>query len=68
MLSGKTSVFIDTTKSDDDPEDVAAAAQNAAAEKDVASVTSDDTGVQKKNKLDRSKYGKFIIHFGESDF
>ena len=69
MLSGRTSVFIDTTKSDDDAE------QTTKPEMDDGSTTGKDgdtesfdfqTGVDgKKKPLDRSKYGKFIIHFGK---
>ena len=67
ILSGQTSVYIDTLKSDN--ENVA----NAPAVMDIA----DDINVEtsndmddvisegkKKKELDRSKYGKFIIHFG----
>ncbi|XP_052275823.1 uncharacterized protein LOC127875051 isoform X2 [Dreissena polymorpha] len=75
MLSGKTSVFIDTTKSDDDeagPDQVIPTAE--AADGDTAhhgwltgrgSPEADDgTGdTTKKKPLDRSSYGKFIIHF-----
>lgn len=65
MLSGKTSVFIDTTKSDDDPEQttIPQADDKYTSEKEEPAVASAED--EKKKKLDRSKYGKFIIHFGK---
>ncbi|XP_053395036.1 uncharacterized protein LOC123545038 isoform X2 [Mercenaria mercenaria] len=69
MLSGRTSVFIDTSKSDDDgditkAEDDAASKTTTQAD-DVMSEDSSDSPreMKKKKPMDRSKYGKFIIHF-----
>ena len=76
MLSGKTSVYIDTTKSDDDGE-VTNQIQGIDGIGSIGSVTektdvlrenqsvSDETETKKRRNLDRSKYGKFIIHFGK---
>lgn len=70
MLSGRTSVYIDTTKSDDDPEQPTnkpEADDGKTSAKDWSSATSEDQSENggKKKLLDRSKYGKFIIHFGK---
>ncbi|WAR19060.1 hypothetical protein MAR_000898 [Mya arenaria] len=64
MLSGKTSVFIDTTKSDDDADHPDADNKNEDQESSEGSLNGEEIGTKKKKPLDRSKYGKFIIHFG----
>ena len=69
MLTGKTSVYIDTVKSDDDPP------PTLPPEVNMDSSDSDEEGQDdesltlqglehKKKKLDRSKFGKHMIHFG----
>ncbi|XP_060602168.1 uncharacterized protein LOC132755327 isoform X2 [Ruditapes philippinarum] len=69
MLSGRTSVFIDTRKSDDDGDlvktDDDIASKTVTEGDDVMSEDSHESHqeVKKKKSLDRSKYGKFIIHF-----
>jgi hypothetical protein len=74
MLSGKTSVFIDTRKSDDDGDlvktDDDIASKTVTEGNDVMSEDSHESHqeVKKKKSLDRSKYGKFIIHFGKRKF
>ena len=70
ILSGQTSVYIDTIKSDTDsltenPETSVEVSMDQNTE-DQNTEEDDITGESKKNKqLDRSKYGKFIIHFGK---
>ncbi|XP_064621913.1 uncharacterized protein LOC135484417 isoform X2 [Lineus longissimus] len=64
MLSGKTSVYIDTQKSDDDPP-----GEGAEVEKDGEEEEEDEeepTGEYRKHKdgsLDRNQFGKFIIRY-----
>ena len=67
ILSGQTSVYIDTLKSDN--ENVANAPAVMDIVDDINVETSNDmddviSEGKKKKELDRSKYGKFIIHFG----
>ncbi len=68
MLTGKTSVYIDTTKSDDDPADKE---DNQDSDKKTSQTKPlDDAELEvqtskKKKKLDRSQYGRFIINFGK---
>ena len=72
MLTGKTSVYIDTQKSDDDPppemeketpEVVESAGEdNESAHEKERKVQ--ETNQTRRKPLDRSKYGKFIIHYG----
>ncbi|XP_071161966.1 uncharacterized protein [Mytilus edulis] len=58
MLTGTTSVYIDTVKSDEENAVVA----EEMSEKDVIEkMLEEETG--KKKKLDRKKYGKFILHY-----
>ena len=69
-MSGQTAVYIDTIKSDTDsltenPETSVEVSMDQNTE-DQNAEEDDITGESKKNKqLDRSKYGKFIIHFGK---
>lgn len=60
MLTGTTSVYIDTVKSDEENAVVA----EEMSEKDITEkMLEEETG--KKKKLDRKKYGKFILHYGK---
>lgn len=59
MLTGTTSVYIDTVKSDEENAVVA----EEMSEKDIIEKMLEETG--KKKKLDRKKYGKFILHYGK---
>lgn len=72
MLSGRTSVYIDTTKTEEDADMTKPADDNASQTITHADETSDETDspreVKKKKPLDRSKYGKFAIHFGKRSF
>lgn len=74
IMSGRTSVYIDTTKSDDDGEaskpEVKEEDKEPPNASDVPSDVDDDNFDEDKKKktLDRSKYGKFIIHYGEKYF
>ena len=70
MLSGQTSVYIDTIKSDTENN-----ALISAVNMDVATDVKDDVDVdqdeeetegKKKKELDRSTYGKYIMRFGEN--
>lgn len=66
MLSGKTSIYIDTTKSDDDGEQTKndIIETMPATEQSTADDTVEDSGDNEKQKsLDRTKYGKFMLHF-----
>jgi hypothetical protein len=63
MLTGKTSVYIDTLKSDDETGDVVPTDDSVENEADDNKIEV-ETG--KKKKLDRSKYGKFILHYGKT--
>ena len=73
MLSGQTSVYIDTIKSDTENN-----ALSSAVNMDVTVDLTEDVNVdasleeeesqkdgKKKKHLDRSKYGKYIMRFGE---
>lgn len=74
MLSGQTSVYIDTLKSDNENNSILTAAMNVDVNIDVTEDPSAEVNLEedgsaadgkKKKQLDRSKYGKFIIHFGK---
>lgn len=58
MLTGRTSVFIDTTKTDEE----SAAVVDESTEKGPDDEKLESGTGQKKN-LDRSQYGKFILHY-----
>ena len=72
MLSGQTSVYIDTIKSDTENNTLISAVNM-----DVATDVKDDVDVnvdqdeeetegKKKKELDRSTYGKYIMRFGKN--
>ena len=63
MLTGKTSVYIDTLKSDDETGDVVPTDDSVENEADDNKI---EVEAGKKKKLDRSKYGKFILHYGKT--
>ena len=65
MLTGRTSVYIDTTKTDEDPPPEKKEEEEKDKDKEKSG-ENDDANLMKKKKLDRSNYGKFIINFGES--
>jgi hypothetical protein len=63
MLSGKTSVYIDTQKSDDDPP------EEGAKKPEVEEVTGERKYRNNKDgSLDRNQFGKFIIKYGKYNF
>lgn len=81
MLTGKTSVLIDTQKSDDDalpPDDTNQTIDSSIMDRkteDGDDGADDCKNKQEKNKqsgvtkaVERSKFGKFIIHYGMSNF
>ena len=67
MLTGKTSVYIDTTKSDDDgdPAKMPSGVDTAGVLTQDDLLDKDSYKAKKKKPSDRSQFGKFIIHFGE---
>ena len=74
MLSGQTSVYIDTIKSDTE-NNALISAVNMDVTTDVTEDVGADAGLdeedsvtdgKKKKHLDRSKYGKYIMRFGKN--
>ena len=69
MLTGRTSVYIDTVKSDDDPpQQPDVEMESSGSEDEVQDESLRLQGIEKKKKLDRTKFGKHIINFGMFDY
>ena len=70
MLTGKTSVYIDTAKSDDDPPKTALTPDDDDPDgvKAILAELEREAKENNKKQLKREQFGKFIIKFGNYTF